>query len=51
MTTTLPTTTTVNTLAVNTGIYLPTVGGISALLNYNEEHSSVLVSYLQSSVV
>ena len=43
MTTTLPTTTTVNTLAVNTGIYLPTVGGTPALLNYNEEHSSLLV--------
>ena len=41
--TTLSTITTVNILAVNTGIYLQTVGGISVLLNYNKQHSSLLV--------
>ena len=46
MITTIPLITTVNTLMVNDGIYLPTVGGLAAQLNYYEDGDTVIVSWL-----
>ena len=47
MTTTVPNTTTVNTLDVNTGIYLPTVGSLAALLNYYDNGKKVTITWLE----
>ena len=47
MITTIPNTTTVNTLDVNTGIYLPTVGSLAALLNYYDNGKKFTFTWLE----